>query len=156
MDKKISYIKERILEIADYKRISKEKFIENFGMTYGNFKGKQKLTSLNSDFLDKILSEIPEINAEWLLTGKGEMLKEAVQPAVSSSQPQENDRYTVLLEENNAILKDQLRDKEEKEALYKEKIKRLEREITNLEKDLQQHKKTAQPTVSDILHQPTR
>lgn len=75
MDKKISYTKERILEIADYKRISKKKFIENFGMTYGNFKGKQKLTSLNSDFLDKILSEIPEINAEWLLTGKGEMLK---------------------------------------------------------------------------------
>ena len=75
MDKKISYIKERILQIADYKGISKEKFIENFGMTYGNFKGKQKLTSLNSDFLDKILSEIPEINSEWLLTGKGEMLK---------------------------------------------------------------------------------
>ena len=76
MDKKISNIKERILEISDYKGIGKEKFIENFGMTYGNFKGKQKLTSLNSDFLDKILSEIPEINAEWLLTGKGSMLKE--------------------------------------------------------------------------------
>lgn len=85
MDKKISYIKERILEIADYKAISKEKFIENFGMTYGNFKGKQKLTSLNSDFLDKILSEIPEINAEWLLTGKGSMLKKNKENSFSQS-----------------------------------------------------------------------
>lgn len=75
MDKKISSIKERVIEIAEFKSISKEKFINDLGMTYGNFKGIQKKTSLNSDFLDRILSIYPELSAEWLLTGKGAMLK---------------------------------------------------------------------------------
>lgn len=75
MDKKISYIKERVLQISEYKGIAKERFFEDLGMTYGNFKGRQKTTSLNSDFLDKIISIYPDINSEWLLTGRGEMLK---------------------------------------------------------------------------------
>lgn len=112
---------------------------------------------ISDKFIDNIISIDDNINKVWIKTGQGSMFKEPSQSPASSSQQQENDNEVVaLLKENNAILKDQLRDKEEKEALYKEKIKRLEREITNLEKDLQQHKKTAQPTVSDILHQPTR
>lgn len=75
MDKNISYIKERILQYAEFKGLPKEKFIEDLGMTYGNFKGRQKLTSVNSDFLDKVLSTYPEINIEWLLSGIGEMEK---------------------------------------------------------------------------------
>lgn len=75
MDKNISLIKERILQYAEYKGIGKEKFIENLGMTYGNFKGKQKLTSVNSDFLDSILSNYPEINIEWLVSGHGSIEK---------------------------------------------------------------------------------
>ena len=39
MDKS-SKIKERILQIADFKGIAKEKFFESISMTYGNFKGK--------------------------------------------------------------------------------------------------------------------
>lgn len=75
MDKKVSNIKERVLCVADYKAISKDKFIEDLGMTYGNFKGKQKTTSLNSDFLDKILSKYPDVNPDWLISGSGEMIK---------------------------------------------------------------------------------
>lgn len=131
MDKKISYIKERILQISDYKGISKEKFIENFGMTYGNFKGKQKLTSLNSDFLDKILSEIPEINAEWLLTGKGSMLKSEVKKEV---QPSSNSEVEALLREKMAMLEKNNALLEENNAFQKEKIKQLEQEILALKK----------------------
>ncbi|ATA89945.1 hypothetical protein CGC58_09550 [Capnocytophaga stomatis] len=138
MDKKISYIKERILEISDYKCISKEKFIENFGMTYGNFKGKQKLTSLNSDFLDKILSEIPEINAEWLLTGNGSMLKnEQNQPSAGPV----NDKYVAMLEKNNASL-------EKINALQEEKIAKLEAEIQAL--------KSAQSVAVNQFNQPSQ
>jgi len=75
MDKNISLIKERILQYAEFKGFGKEKFIENLGMTYGNFKGKQKLTSVNSDFLDSILTNHPDINIEWLISGEGEMEK---------------------------------------------------------------------------------
>ncbi len=131
MDKKISYIKERILEIADYKGISKEKFIENFGMTYGNFKGKQKLTSLNSDFLDKILSEIPEINAEWLLTGKGEMLKNELKNSFNQTISGNNN----TMAGNNMTIDNN--SKATIEALTKE-IKELNNRI--LEKDKQINK----------------
>lgn len=34
---------------------------------------------LNSNAIENILSAIPDLNAEWLLTGKGSMLKEATQ-----------------------------------------------------------------------------
>lgn len=138
MDKKISYIKERILEIADYKGVSKEKFIENLGMTYGNFKGKQKLTSLNSDFLDKILSEIPEVNAEWLLTGNGSMLKSKVKNEVVTPN---NDKYIAMLEKNNALL-------EENKALLQEKVSKLETEIQAL--------KSAQCTAVNQFNQPSQ
>jgi len=75
MDKNISFIKERILQYAEYKGVGAVKFIEDLGMTYGSFKGKQKLSSVKSDFLDSLLSKFPEINIEWLLSGKGEMEK---------------------------------------------------------------------------------
>lgn len=81
MDKNISLIKERILQYAEFKGLPKEKFIENLGMTYGNFKGKQKLTSVNSDFLDTILSKYPEINIEWLVSGSGNMEKLTLVPS---------------------------------------------------------------------------
>ena len=42
MENKFSYIKERILFVAEYKGISKEKFVSELGMTYGNFKGDNK------------------------------------------------------------------------------------------------------------------
>jgi hypothetical protein len=85
MDKNISYIKERILQYSEYKGIGKEKFIENLGMTYGNFKGKQKLTSVNSDFLDRFLSKYPQVNIEWLLSGVGDLEKKAVNNSISDN-----------------------------------------------------------------------
>jgi phage repressor protein C with HTH and peptisase S24 domain len=74
MEDKITNIKERILQITDYKGISKEKFFENIGMSYGNFKGKSKNTPINSNALVDILTMYPDINIDWLITGNGEML----------------------------------------------------------------------------------
>lgn len=76
MDKKISNIKERVLYITDFKGVAKEDFFKKIDMTYGSFKGVQKKSALNSDAIDKILSIYPDIDANWLLTGKGEMLKD--------------------------------------------------------------------------------
>lgn len=74
MDKS-SNIKERILQIAENKGIAKEKFFENIGMTYGNFKGKSKLTPINSNAIEDIITNYPDIDLVWLLTGKGDMFK---------------------------------------------------------------------------------
>ena len=68
-------IKERILYLSDYKGISKEKFFDDLGVTYGNFKGKAKEKSLSSDILAKIVTKYQDINPDWLLTGKEPMIK---------------------------------------------------------------------------------
>lgn len=75
MENKFTNIKERTLQIAEYYKISKEKFFENLGISYGNFKGNAKNTPINSSFLENLLTCYPEVNPEWLLLGKGEMLR---------------------------------------------------------------------------------
>ena len=72
-------IKERIIQIVENKGIAKESFYSKIGMTSASFRGKAKNMPLNSNAIENILSEIPDLNAEWLLTGKGSMLKESSQ-----------------------------------------------------------------------------
>ena len=83
MDKKITSIKERVLLIAKEKGISYENFCEGIGMTYGSFKGDQKKSSLNSDAIGRILSNYPDIDLHWLLTGDENMTSAAQQPLFS-------------------------------------------------------------------------
>ena len=73
MDNKVTNIKERVLLIPEYKGISKEKFFEEIGVSYGNFKGKSKNKSLSSDVLATIATKHDDINPAWILTGEGEM-----------------------------------------------------------------------------------
>lgn len=77
---KITNIKERILQIAEYEGIAKEIFFKKINMSYGNFKGKSKKTPINSNAIADIFAIFPELNLEWLLTGKGEMLKNKTNP----------------------------------------------------------------------------
>ncbi|MDI3319162.1 S24 family peptidase [Pinibacter soli] len=77
----MSSIIDRIRQIIDSKGISERKFCEEIGVSNG-FLGKVK--SVGSDNLMKIVDRYPEISPEWLLTGKGEMLKNA---SATSSNP---------------------------------------------------------------------
>lgn len=71
-------IKERILQFINYKNVSIRKFSEKIDINPSNF-GKSNLKSdLSSQVLSKILIIFPEISAEWLLTGKGDMLKNSM------------------------------------------------------------------------------
>ncbi len=88
MEKKYTNIKERVLYLAEYKMISKERFLESIGMTYGSFKGKAKNGTLNSDAIANISTNYNDVNLQWLLTGDGNMLKEnepySLSPMLSS------------------------------------------------------------------------
>ena len=65
-------IRERIIEFLFYKGISRYRFYKNTGLSNGFL---DKPGSINSDNCEKICYCYPDINPEWLLTGKGEMLK---------------------------------------------------------------------------------
>lgn len=79
MENNFSNIKERILQIADYYGISKEKFFEELAISYGNFKGSAKERPINSSFLENLLTKYPDISPDWLLLGKGEMLRKSTE-----------------------------------------------------------------------------
>lgn len=69
-------IKERLIQVIESKGIAKENFYKKIGMTSASFRGSAKKTPLNSNAVENILSEIDDLNPEWLLTGKGNMLRD--------------------------------------------------------------------------------
>lgn len=68
-------IKERIIQLLEKKGIAKEEFYVKIGMTSASFRGNAKKTPLNSNAIENLISIIPDVNPDWLLTGRGSMLK---------------------------------------------------------------------------------
>lgn len=68
-------IKLRLLQFAEIQRIPKGEFFEKISMFPSNFAGKGACSSLKSDNIVKVLTAFPELNSDWLLLGRGEMLR---------------------------------------------------------------------------------
>ena len=75
MDKILAPIKQRILQFVDYKQIERKNFFGELNVASSNFRGNALYSEVGGDVIAKILSNHPKLNAEWLLTGNGEMLK---------------------------------------------------------------------------------
>lgn len=78
-------IKERIIQLIELKGIPKEEFYVKIGMTSASFRGNARKTPINSKAIENILSIIEDANPEWLLTGKGSMLKEKQNEIIKST-----------------------------------------------------------------------
>lgn len=76
MDKIFAPIKRRIIEYIDYKGITKESFYTESGVSASNFKGKGAISELGGDKIAKILTLYDDLDAQWLLIGQGEMIKQ--------------------------------------------------------------------------------
>ena len=63
---------QRVTQFIEYKGISKYKFYQETGLSNGFL---DKGENMGSDKCEKIIYSYPEINPEWLLTGRGSMLK---------------------------------------------------------------------------------
>lgn len=67
---------ERIKEFIDFKGLSIKKFEESVGFSNGSFASQLRNgRTIGVDKLENILRVFKEINPDWLLTGKGEMLR---------------------------------------------------------------------------------
>ena len=68
---------QRLQQFIDYKSISKYRFYQETGLSNGFL---DKGENIGSDKCEKILYTYPDINPDWLLTGRGSMLRENQQP----------------------------------------------------------------------------
>lgn len=68
-------IRERLYKIAEYNGLSMRKFEELCNLKRGNISNMTESGTIGSDKLSKIIDAFSDINIEWLLTGKGDMLK---------------------------------------------------------------------------------
>ncbi len=75
MDKILSPIKSRIIQIIDFKAIEKGRFLESIGVSASNFRGQSLYSEAGGEVVAKILAHFPDVSAEWLLLGKGDMLR---------------------------------------------------------------------------------
>lgn len=72
MQKK-SLIKQNILYFIEYKGISKYRFYQKTGITRGILDQDNGMSEENTT---KFLAYFPEVSPEWLLTGRGDMLRQ--------------------------------------------------------------------------------
>ena len=71
----------RIKEYIDFKGIRISTFEKSIGISNGSFGGQLKMNkTIGVDKLESIVKRYQDLNAEWVLTGKGEMLKDADSP----------------------------------------------------------------------------
>ena len=86
MQEDFNHTKERILQYLKYKSMSIRKFSEKVSISPSNFNEKCMISALSGDILSRILTEFPDINPDWLLLGKGEMLRQEAPVWASSDE----------------------------------------------------------------------
>lgn len=79
-------LKDRLKEVRDYAKMGQTNFEKHTGISGGYFNNLK--SSIGSDTVLKIVDKFPEINIDWLITGKGSMLKSA-EPDTQMSTHQE-------------------------------------------------------------------
>ena len=70
MGNKITNIKERIRKVAEDKGVSYSYLYGIIEMTDGSFKGNALNRPINSNAIVKLITEFPDIDLHWLITGE--------------------------------------------------------------------------------------
>ena len=79
-------------------------FYKKIGLQQSNFSGEGAASSLKSENIIKVLIAFPEINPDWLLLGKGEMLRNTT----TANNQDNDDKVSRLI----TILQDTLAEKD--------------------------------------------
>ena len=108
---------QRLIQYIDYKGFNKRSFEIDNGLSNG-YLGKQltRNADLGEGVFIKILENCPNLNPEWLLTGKGEMIisnleiESIKKPSQDSSGDGFKDRYISLLELTISSLEEKIKE----------------------------------------------
>lgn len=129
-------MKERLIEFLGHLGIGQNKFAQNVGLSSGFVNNLGEGINLKS--LQKILTTYPQLNERWLLTGEGNMIREATQIAKGDGSINSNINGIV---EGNVIIS------------HNDFSNMLEVQKGNLEiqKELNERLKTSQEQVNILL-----
>lgn len=100
----------RIKDYIDYKGIKISSFEKSAGLSNGSFGGQlKKNRTIGIDKLENILKIYPDLNANWVLTGKGDMLRDKhdhvrTQPSLTSPMPLTQLNYERTIEALNQVI----------------------------------------------------
>lgn len=98
-------VTDRILQIIEYKEISKRQFYIKTNLSNGFL---DKVKDIGVSKVEKILQAFPDINPIWLVTGKGDMVLDSTKDSKNS-----NCEDVKFLKREIQHLNDKLKDKEE-------------------------------------------
>ena len=100
-------LKDRIKQLATNYGCSIRKFEEICHLGRGNVSNMSEV--LGSDKVAKIIDACPEVSCEWLLTGRGEMLKRKPEDQSDESAITHADELTRIIQTQAATLLEQQR-----------------------------------------------
>jgi hypothetical protein len=129
---------DRIYKIAEYKHDSIYKLSKGIGVSNGYFsKQRQNNGAISSNIIEKIVIYYPDVDANWLLTGEGEMLKKQEKTAVNQSILGNNNKNNQLAGGNiNSHFQSEIADLKkqlaEKDKIINNLIKQQEKLINKL------------------------
>lgn len=83
-------IVDRILQLIEYKKISKNRFYQDTGLSNGFL---DKVKDIGSSKIEQILNTYPELNVTWLIMGTGEMILSKENSSSKSATDSENNLH---------------------------------------------------------------
>lgn len=97
-------IKSRILKFLEYKKLNASQFSQLIGVSRNYVSSMSK--SIQPDKLHSISVHFPELNIEWLLIGKGEMLRDNENNNPQNIEDMEKllDILRMAMEQNRALI----------------------------------------------------
>ena len=103
-------VKDRLQEYVEFLKITASEFQASIGVSTGYIGSIRK--SIGIDILEQISNRYPDLNLEWLLVGKGTMIREAPKNGVSgefvtalfSERKSHDDHLSVLITTNAKLV----------------------------------------------------
>lgn len=138
----ISPIKQRILYFAGTLGISKRDFYTKIGVSRGTLESK---TGITEDVITKFFATYPEVNIEWLMTGRGDMLQTNHTPKTPTSDsevlPRAKDNKKGIAKQDNStdILLSIIQDKDSTIREQAVEIGQLRERISQLKRMLEKN-----------------